>query len=679
MVLLIPLFFLITAIIFYIFRNNSIQDSAIKSFLVTFLIILLSTEILSLFNKITYTWILATWVLVLSLAVFLLAFNWRHLKNRIPKRTLDGPENQKSSKKSFMIFCGIIIAIIGLVTLLIAIKSPPNNFDSMTYHMARIPHWIKNQNVNYYPTAIPRQNYSLPLAEFAILHTQLLSKSDHYANLVQWVSFILSILLTTQIAKELKASLRGQWITGTLAATLPMAILQSTSTQNDLVVGIFCLSFVYFMLKVVKELNWENIFFASLSMGFALATKGTAYVYCAAIGLSIGGLYLIGTKWGKIKEFTIRFVLIIIIALLLNTGIYLRNWGLYRNPIFTSNERTISEEITPSTTFSNLVRNGAVHLATPVQASNKFLTRSISRLLGSEINNPASTFQRSEFEISFYISDDNSGNLLHFILLTGAIVIIPFLKFDDKKGVIIFFVSIVLSILLFSLAFKWQPWGSRLQTPIFLLGSILIALLVDKIFPKQIIPSGLIVLFFLISIPYLLMNTIRPLLPLWEDDTVFYDTAIERTIYTSVGNFVKRYPAMEDYLHSFTSLFYEGRSVLHTKRRELYFLGNIEPFYQYMEVGHYLRNDPAREIGLIMDSNDWEYPLWVLIGQHASEGKWQLFHLAVENVSGTIPTNHNPHPELILITRSEYQDLEFLSAYEQIYSSPSIQIMKRIE
>ena len=679
MVILIPLFFILTVILFYFLGKNSIRVSSIKSFLATFLIILFSTELLSLINKITRNWILGTWVLFLSLAVLLLALNWRQLNNRIPKRTPDGPENQKSTERSLMIFCGIIIAVIGLVTLLIALKSPPNNFDSMTYHMARIPHWIKNQNVNYYPTAIPRQNYSMPLAEFAILHTQLLSKSDHYANLVQWVSFILSILLTTQITKELKASLRGQWITGALAATLPMAILQSTSTQNDLVVGIFCLSFAYFMLKLIKELNWENLFFASLSMGFAMATKGTAYVYCAAIGLSIGGLYLIGKKWGEIKKSTIRFILIILIALLLNTGIYLRNWGLYRNPIFTSNERTISEDFSPASLFSTLIRNGVIHLATPIQRSNEFLTKSTANLLGSEINNSASTFPGSEFEISFYISDDDSGNLLHFILLTCAIVILPFLKFDDKKGVITFLVSIVLSILFFSLAFKWQPWGSRLQTPIFLLGSVLIALLIDKIFTKQIIPSGLIILFFLISLPYLMMNTIRPLLPFWEDDTVFYDTAIEKTIYTSVGNFVKRYPAMEDYLHSFTSLFYEGRSVLHTKRRELYFLGNIEPFYQYMEVGHYLRNDPAREIGLIMDSNDWEYPLWVFIGQHASEGNWQLFHLAVENVSGTIPSDHNPHPELILITSSEYQDLEFLSAYEQIYSSPSIQIMKRME
>ncbi len=133
------------------------------------------------------------------------------------------------------------------MTLIIALKSPPNNFDSMTYHMARISHWIQNQNIQYYPTAIPRQNYSMPLAEYGILHLQILSQGDHYANLVQWVSFIISIITSTLIAKELKVSPRGQWITGVLTAALPMAILQSSSTQNDLVVSAFCLSFIYFL------------------------------------------------------------------------------------------------------------------------------------------------------------------------------------------------------------------------------------------------------------------------------------------------------------------------------------------------------------------------------------------------------------------------------------------------
>ena len=679
MALLIPLFFIITVILFCYVGKDSIRESAIKSFLITFLIILLSTELLSLLNKITYGWILATWALFLSLAVLLLALNWGRLKNRIPNRTPDHSENQKYTKRSFVIICGIIITFIALVTLLIALKAPPNNFDSMTYHMARIPHWIQNQNINYYPTAIPRQNYSMPLAEFAILHLQLLSKSDLYANLVQWFSFILSILLATQIAKELNISPRGQWITGALTATMPMAILQSTSTQNDLVVGIFCLSFAYFTLKIVKDLSWENILFASLSLGFALATKGTAYVYCAAIGLSIGGLYLIGKKWLEIKDSTIRFILIIVIALLLNTGIYLRNWGLYQNPIFTSNERTLSEEFSPASLFSNLIRNGVIHLATPIQGSNVFLTKSTTNLLGPEINNPTSTFQGSEFEISFYISDDDSGNLLHFILLTGAILVVPFLKFDDKKQVITFLVSIVLSILLFSLAFKWQPWGSRLQTPIFTLGSVLIALLIDKIFSKQIIPSGLIILFFLISTPYLLMNTSRPLLPLWEDDSVFYDTKIERTIYTPIINFVKRYPTLENNLGSFTSLFYEGRSVLHTKRHELYFLGNIKDYYWYVEASIVVRDFQPQEVGLLMDSNDYEYPLWVLQRHHASWKPRQIYHIQVDDISATLEVELNQYPEIIMVTTKDYQELIDLHNYELVYSSDTIQVLKLLE
>jgi ABC-type uncharacterized transport system permease subunit len=31
---------------------------------------------------------------------------------------------------------------------------PPNNWDSMTYHMARIAHWVMNESIEPYPTHI---------------------------------------------------------------------------------------------------------------------------------------------------------------------------------------------------------------------------------------------------------------------------------------------------------------------------------------------------------------------------------------------------------------------------------------------------------------------------------------------------------------------------------------------
>ena len=675
MAFIIPLFLIITALLYFYLGKHSLRDSAVKSFLVTFLIILISTEILSIFNLITFSWIIISWTFSLAGVVIVLMYRWRSQGNLDLSSTSDNKVQNINKPQRVHIFYGVIITTILLITLVIALKAPPNNFDSMTYHMARISHWIQNQSIRYYPTAIPRQNYSMPLAEYAILHLQLLSKSDLYANLVQWICFVIAIILTTLISRELKISARGQWIAGVITATLPMAILQSTSTQNDLVVGVFCLSFFYFLLRAVNTNDWEDLFFASFSMGFALATKGTAYVYCASIGLTIGGLHLLRKKWGEIKGYILRYSLVVVLALMLNAGIYSRNIALYNNPIFTSNERTISDEISAKVMVSNVIRNGAVHLATPVDRFNHLINRFVISLLGSEIKNPSSTFQNSKFEVAFYISDDDSGNLLHFLLLSISIFIIPWLKNKQPRTINSLLISSILSIVLFSLLFKWQPWGGRLQTPIFLLGSVLIAYLIDKLTTKNLIPSFLIAGFFLISLPYLLLNTIRPVLPIWEDDTVFYNTRAKEFVYTRVIKFVNNRPNLQKSITPFASLFYEGRSVLHTERRELYFLGNFNDYYSYRSATKVIRDNDPHKIGLMMNSNDWEYPIWVLLRQPASKGPIEINHIHVKDISGRLESTQDQFPEYILATNDQYQDMIDLYGYELVYTSASIQVL----
>ena len=675
-----PLLFLILITAVFLFRKpGSFRESILKAFLVTFFLIGFSTEVLSLIFKVNYRWILAAWLFWTSLAALLLILNWKKLKSGI-SQLLPAQKRKHTDPSRGLIFFSLgIILLISLTTLFIALKSPPNNFDSMTYHMARVSHWIQNQNIRYYPTAIPRQNYSMPLAEYGILHLQILSQGDHYANLVQWFSFVMSILVATMIAKQYKVSARGQWITAVITATLPMAILQSTSTQNDLITGVFCLGFLYFLNKTIKENKWENVLFAGISMGFALATKGTAYIYCAAIGIGLGSASLIGKKLARIKGLLVHYLVLITIALALNSGIYLRNWNSYQNPLITGNERTMVEEISPGILLANILRNGSMHLGTPLQQGNVLLTKSMIGLLGGQIDNPASTFQESNFEIVFKINEDDTGNTLHLILITLSILIVPFFNNPQKGEQKKYLLVTVLSILLFSLAFKWQPWSGRLQIPIFILGGILIGFVFENYFKKDLIPSLVIIFLLLASTPYLFLNSNRPLLPAWEDDSVFHDTPVERRILSGINQKLEKFPVLSENLDSFFSLFYEGRSVLLTERRELYFLGNFEPYYGYKAACHFVRNDPSRNIGLLMDNNDWEYPLWVLLNQHASPGMRHLYHIQVEDISSDLSQDLNPIPELILVTRSDYQNNSFLAEYEQVYTSSSIQIMKLIK
>ena len=49
----------------------------------------------------------------------------------------------------------------------------------------------------------------------------------------------------------------------------------------------------------------------------------------------------------------------------------------------------------------------------------------------------------------------------------------------QPKSIKIQLLSLISGFLIFCIVFKWQPWGYRLQLPIFLFGSVAIALFLD--------------------------------------------------------------------------------------------------------------------------------------------------------------------------------------------------------
>jgi hypothetical protein len=130
---------------------------------------------------------------------------------------------------------GAVLLVIGGATLLIALASPPGTWDSQSYHLPRIEHWIQNGSLAFYRTAIDRQLTMPSLAELLILQLRLLSGGDRLDNLVQWLAGAGSVYLVGRIALALGGSRRGVAFARVVATTLPIGILESSSTQNDLV------------------------------------------------------------------------------------------------------------------------------------------------------------------------------------------------------------------------------------------------------------------------------------------------------------------------------------------------------------------------------------------------------------------------------------------------------------
>ncbi|MCI0356665.1 MAG: hypothetical protein L0099_16770, partial [Acidobacteria bacterium] len=130
-------------------------------------------------------------------------------------------------------FAGLATLLVG--TLVIALAAPPNNWDAMAYHNPRVMQWLDRGSVEHYYTVVNRQLRMPPLVSYMRLHLMALTAGDLLFNAVQWTFYLASVVLSGAILWVVSSSLRAALLASVLTATVPMAVIQASSAQNDVV------------------------------------------------------------------------------------------------------------------------------------------------------------------------------------------------------------------------------------------------------------------------------------------------------------------------------------------------------------------------------------------------------------------------------------------------------------
>jgi 4-amino-4-deoxy-L-arabinose transferase-like glycosyltransferase len=410
------------------------------------------------------------------------------------------------------LLAGVMLII--LLTGITAIVAPPNNIDSMTYHMSRVLHWIQNSSVAHYPTHVLRQLAFNPWSEFAITHLYLLSGSDRFVNLVQWMSMIGSLICVSLIAREFGLGRTGQILTVVICATIPMGILQASDARNDYVLAFWIVAFVYFGMRITSKPDWLHFSAASAALGLALLTKGTAYLFAFPFVVFFCILHFktLGSKYIPV------FFVMAMIAASINLGYWTRNYMLFSTPLSSVDYPLFNEEIGPASFSSNVVRNLSLHIATPFETVNRTLTsviENVHRRFGIDPHDPGSTFTGEHFSIPvFRLLENTSGNFLHLflILFSGAVLLKKGFRRTPITG---YWAATISGFLLFCLFLKWQPWHSRLHLPLFILWSPLIGAVVSEYVLKksQFIVFAVMTGLLMASAPWVVFNEAKSLVP----------------------------------------------------------------------------------------------------------------------------------------------------------------------
>ena len=451
---------------------TSLRLSFIKASLILSLLMVTFTESLSFFKVLNFNFISLLWIITFLVSLTILIFLTK--KNKFSLKSVKFNKIADYLKKETLIIkVTLSLGLVVLITLFCVDFTFNTNWDSYTYHLPRVEHWIQDKNVDFFPTNNIRQLYLAPFSEYAILNLRLLSGNALFLNFVQFFALINCSLLASLIAKSFGLLRRGQIMAFVLALTIPMGILQAQTTQTDLVVSFFLISFVYFGISVIqkKELSVSNILFLCLSFSFGILTKSTFYIFTLPFCLIFGIYYL---KLFRFKAFLI-LLFIIPIFLLTNSSFLIREYrqfGSFLGPQKSSPYYlpSLNEEFGVKETLSNSVKNIGLHLALPNDTWNIKIDQMVTRfheIIKFPLNSDKTSWFKMPYKTSFTLHHDVVGNFLHTILFFVALFFV-FVRFrSTPKLVLHYSLAIIFGFLFFVFLLKWQPWQTRLDLPMF--------------------------------------------------------------------------------------------------------------------------------------------------------------------------------------------------------------------
>lgn len=559
--------FLFTAGLFYLrpYANKAgWREAALCAAVVLGVLLTAMTESFSLFSVLRFGWVAVAWACVAAISGILFA-------GELAGHPVPPLHRLGCGKDAVLMLGGVSIYIAG--TGLIAAISPPNNYDSMVYHMVRVAHWVQNHSVSPYPANYLHNLSFPPWAEFAITHLQVLSRSDRFANLVQWSSMIGSVAGVSLIAKKLGGDLRCQIAAAVICVTIPMGILQASSTQNDYAASLWLVCLVYCILRAYcTGITWPVAAFAGASAGLALLTKATAYFIVPPLlawFAYIAVRQLRGRAWKIIA-------LVAAVALTLNLGYYVRNFELFGLPTPVGTKDSVMIHFRPDFFLSNLLKNCAIHLTTPSPMVNRFVEHGIGFIhgaLGVNAGDPRTTLFNPEISgfrlIPRLLHEDFAVNSLHLLLVFLSFALfLGSARVREERPLRQYLYALTISFCLFCAFLKWQVFISRLQLPFFVLFSPIISIVLSRSFKAKAVTAVPAIL-LCASLPWLLCNSTRPL----------------------IGK----------------------HTVFNTPRDELYFANRPFLLTPSVEAADFIRSRNCKDLGIYMRADGWEYPFWALL------------------------------------------------------------------
>lgn len=412
------------------FRNNrslAIMDAAVLCTAAAVLI----AEFTSLFHAYDILWTSILWAVILTLLVLY------HRKCHIQMQGTRFFSFLRDLSKVERIMLGIITISVLIPLVKIAIAPPNSPYDSMVYHQPRAFMFYKNHSVHNFPAPKGHLLYFGPLNAMLMSQLQIMCfGSDCLYRMVQYGAYLLTILAVYRTTRSFGQSTAFSLLTATMASLFPMAHIQASTTQSDLLVTAFCITALSYMVQIFDSMKNKQAAYPmgsslllGLSCGLAVLSKLNAGVVLIGFVVLFAVFLFVRLRLRALP----RLLLIALCALLLTSGHWYRNardWEGDFLPLAYAGSRPDYERIGAKGTTLIVAKALAVTYASPERRLPAFLAvpsmtmaQTAAAFLNLDVDEPGTYESGSLFTGTVGCSPDNVSYPFHSLLCGAAILV----------------------------------------------------------------------------------------------------------------------------------------------------------------------------------------------------------------------------------------------------------------
>ena len=215
-------------------------QSLVSTLLVAYLALVanlgLVTLVLSPFREVTRGGLAVAESLLLMAAV---AGWWLRGRPRLPLAPARPAISQILCSPLTALFLVVVVGVLAY-ELVLALTVPANNWDSLTYHLARVAAWAQHGGIYWISNApTDRLNEFQPFAEQQILFLFVATGGGALFALPQFLAELAILVAVYGASRRLGFEVRAAACAAFLLATFSLVALEATTAQNDLVAASF--------------------------------------------------------------------------------------------------------------------------------------------------------------------------------------------------------------------------------------------------------------------------------------------------------------------------------------------------------------------------------------------------------------------------------------------------------